>query len=151
MLTFSDASLTDIPYLAANLREADRAEVVVTHDSCEEALLESFNASPQYRKAAYWCGKPAAMWGLCCYEGNDQLGCPWMLGTPDIFKWRHAFFRESRKAVAEMLQIRPVLGNIVDERYSAAIRWLRFLGFTITNKVVFPDEEHGFIFVEYRK
>ena len=58
-------------------------------------------------------------------------GVPWLLGSDPVTAYRRAFLVESRRMVARWLTLFEVLQNVVDARYGAALRWMRWLGFEI--------------------
>ena len=115
--------------LARHLRAADRAEVwAAAHVGPAEALGRSLAASPLAWTGLMDC-RPACMFGVG--SGGPDWGRPWMLGTGLVERHAAAFLRRCRPQVARMQAAYPLLINHVDARNDAAIRWLRWLGFTI--------------------
>ena len=76
-------------------------------------------------------GVPAAIVGL----GRSALlgghGVPWALTGPAVERHRRFLLRESRRQVARMRDEAAPLINYVHAGHRRALRWLRWLGFTI--------------------
>lgn len=122
------ASIHDIPFLAANAREADAAELMaVCGMTPEEAMTQGLENSIQA-----WTGLidgvPCCMFGVARVDWSNEMGACWMTGTDLIDRHPLVFLRGSRVAFGEMLKLFPALCNYVDSRHSKAIQWLRWLG-----------------------
>lgn len=78
------------------------------------------------------------MFGVAASSPLCRHGIPWFLGGPQIHANVPGFLRLSKAVVAKFLRHYPTLSNHVDARNSSAIRWLKWLGFTIR-----PAEPHG--------
>lgn len=83
-------------------------------------------------------GEPVCVFGVVRPSLLSTDGWPWMVGTDRLPFRGRAFLEGSREVVAEMRCRFPVLRNFVDARNSRAIRWLKWLGFTIMEA-----EPHG--------
>jgi hypothetical protein len=116
--------------MAPHLRAADADEVLALGFAPDDALVESVRASFEAWTALV-DGRPMCMWGLTAPMIMDVVGVPWLLTTPEIERHRRAFLVGSRRMVAEMLAVFPRLENWVDPRHTKAVRWLRWLGFTV--------------------
>jgi hypothetical protein len=116
--------------MAPRLRPLDRREVETLGFTPERGLLDSYRRSTWARVALTPSGRPLAAWGLGLISALGGIGGPWMLSTPLIERDRRAFLRESRRQVAEMRQLCPILRGLVDARYRGAVRWLGWLGFS---------------------
>ena len=135
------AQAMHIPIIAADMREADRCEVMASHGHTpEQALAASLVRSP----LAWTCvvdGAPAFMWGVA--RAGSLLsftGRPWLLGTPAILTVQRQFLRQSRSYVARMQDRFPRLENWVHADNRASMRWLRWCGFTISAE---PESING--------
>ena len=133
-----DASIDHIPYLAENMREADRRELEAMLVVPEYALVCGINESA-WAKTVIVEGRPALMFGVSDTSILSGIGIPWLLGTDDMERMKVTFIRQCRWFVLEMLRSYPVLVNYVDARNATSIRWLTWLGFTLD-----PAEPHGF-------
>lgn len=83
-------------------------------------------------------GEPVCVFGVAQASILSTEGMPWMVGTTRLPFLKRSFVAGSRAVVAEMRRRFPVLRNFVDARNSHAIRWLKWLGFTIMEA-----EPHG--------
>ena len=97
-------------------------------------------------------GKIACMWGVGGINGSmlDRTGIPWLLSTDIVEQHQKTFLRNYRPYLARMLTVHPVLENYVDARYETAIRWLRWLGFTISDPGAFGVEGQLFSHIELK-
>lgn len=116
--------------IVAEMRPDDRREVEGLGVNCRRALLAVYRHS-FYRRAAIVEGKTAAIWG-CDGTLLSSIGHPWLLTTPTIEKVPLAFFRETRREIALMLETRTTLVSDIAEGYDRALRFFRLLGFTIS-------------------
>ena len=130
MITMLPATEGDARELAPLLRAEDRAEVLALGVEPVDGLLQSLGAAREawtYRDD----GRIICMAGVAPLSLIGSTGIPWLLGSPLVAAHRRAFMLETRRMVAHWLTIFLQLRNVVDARYEAAIRWLRWLGFTI--------------------
>jgi hypothetical protein len=75
-------------------------------------------------------GVPEAIWGVVdCGDGRGRI---WMLGAPRVAEDRRWFLAESARQVEQLETGFTEVYNFVDDRYEAALRWLRWLGFRWT-------------------
>jgi len=95
-----------------------------------DGLLQSLAAA---REAWTWRddGRIICVAGVAPFSLIGSTGVPWLLGSPLVARHRRVFMVETRRIVAHWLKIFGVLRNVVDDRYAAAHRWLRWLGFEI--------------------
>ena len=142
------ASTAHIPHLAANMREADRREVMASHGLGPiEALRGSFE-----RSATAWTlmieNVPVAMGGVCPAGGMLSLtGRPWLLATPAMERApRTLLARWSRLYVGTMLRLFPRLENHVHAGNRLSIRWLQWCGFTIDDVPEVINDEDFYLF-----
>lgn len=130
MITMLPATEDDARELAPLLRAEDRAEVMALGLEPVDGLLQSLAAA---REAWTWRndGPIICMAGVAPLSLIGSTGIPWLLGSPLVAVHRRAFMLETRRMVAHWLMMFAVLRNVVDDRYAAAHRWLRWLGFEI--------------------
>lgn len=58
-------------------------------------------------------------------------GVPWLVSSDLVEQYQTTFLRRGRPLLHAFLEQYPVLENYVDARNTAAICWLRWMGFTI--------------------
>jgi hypothetical protein len=124
------ATEEDACELAPLLRVEDRLEVMALGLDPIEGLLQSLAGAREawtYRTE----GQIVCMAGLTPRSLIGRTGVPWLLGSELVVQHRRFFMVETRQMVAHWLTQFDSLTNIVDARYGAAIRWLRWLGFEI--------------------
>ena len=123
------------------MREADIVECRAMGYSPKQALREGIVAS-SLCLTALLDGRPEAMFGLVVRSALAGEGTPWMLGTEAIYDHPRAMLRWGPGFVATMLDSTPVLSNLVAVDNVRAIRFLRWLGFTIReDRMMFAGTE----------
>lgn len=123
----------DVDYLSTNLREADRLEVLASHGNVKDALQYCLDNSDEcFTIVVADTNEVAGIYGLC--EVDDMVAIPWLLTSPAIHKVWLPFLRQSKQWVAQWNKRYPVLTNACDERYTVALKWLKFVGFTFIKR-----------------
>lgn len=122
--------------LAGQMRFADAEECAALGFSGPLEALQRSLADSSLARTMIINGQVAAMFGVVPLESKTALGPPvkgvvWLLTGEAIDKHKKEFVRWSKAAVATLLEHCPVLCNIVDGRYTGALRWARWIGFTI--------------------
>ena len=122
----------DVEALAAGMRAEDAAEVRAAHGLDPlEVLRRSVDASPRVW-AAELGGELACIFGVEFVRRRSMLDeqhqVVWMLTGPAVARHPVAFVRASWRVMAKLLELFPVLANMVDARYAAALRWAKHLG-----------------------
>ncbi len=131
-VNFSRPTLQEAMAVAPYLRAADREEVERLGSTAEKAIAQSFAESD----AVWLCrigGKYACLIGVGQVSIMGNVGAPWFL-TTDVMETtaaRRALLKWSPRFVADFLGKYDNLVNYVDARYYRALRWLKWLGFTI--------------------
>lgn len=120
----------DAEYIAKNLRREDEEEVRALGCSPYLAVAGSVNGA-DVSYTGVLDGKPVMVFGLSLPGWQGGAGEIWALGTPECNRIAVSMVKRSRKIVQEFLKICPVLENWCDARYTASLRWLRLLGFTV--------------------
>lgn len=129
-MTVLAATDDDVHQLAPRLRAEDRAEVLALGVDPVDGLLQSIAGAREawtYRADR----QIICMAGITPLSLIGRIGVPWLLGSELVLQHRRTFMTETRRMVAHWLTHFDVLRNVVDARYEAAIRWLRWLGFVI--------------------
>ncbi len=130
MITRHCATYDDVHELAPRLRAEDRAEVLALGFAPVDGLLQSIAGA--HEAWTYRADRQIiCMAGIAPLSLIGRVGVPWLLGSELVLQHRRTFMMETRRMVAHWLTRFDVLRNIVDARYEAAIRWLRWLDFKI--------------------
>ncbi len=100
-------------------------------------LSMSYTSSP---KTGLVNNQVMAIWGVGKLTQLSEIGIPWMLTSELVEKNYREFLRHSKHLLKELKQETLVFDNVVDARNTRAIRWLRWLGFTIHDPLPYgPD------------
>ena len=127
-----------LTHIARHMRVADRQEIwAAGHRTPIQALERAARLSNQVWVGCA-AGEPGAVWGVAPASLLGETGIPWLLGTDLIERHAVAFLRGCRGALDDLQRGFLVLRNLVDARNGLALRWLRWLGFTIE-----PAVSHG--------
>ena len=127
--------------VASNLRPEDRREVEegLGLDPMERLVYAAHNLECVYFEVPN--GKTAGMAGV------DPPGAIWMLCTPAINEYPLTFAREAKRYVDSRQE--QILYNIVDERNTAHLKLLKFLGFKFFRKNSYGP--NNITFIEFAK
>lgn len=122
------ASFWDVKQMRDNLRESDRMEVAASHGyTGSQALTKAFAESAVCLTVLYKL-KPVAMFGVVADPEMKNVGSIWFLATDDLKKMWVTFLKLTPASIEQMMTVRPILYNYVDERNAASIRWLQWAG-----------------------
>lgn len=116
--------------LRGRLRALDLRECIGMDGSARRSLHRGLRRS-LYAKAAILDGHTIAMWGLGGAMVGDE-GHPWFLTAPEVERFPVAMVREARRAVVEMLELRPILWNYVLADYARAVKYVSLVGFSLS-------------------
>jgi len=123
------AVVGDALNLAPRMRLEDISEVMALNGlSPLEALTESLKASSQAYSTIH-NEQVVLMCGVGPVPNHPELGCAWLLGSPEMSTVSRFFMRHSRAYVSLFHRHYPVLWNLVDARNMTHIRWLKWCGF----------------------
>lgn len=137
-VTFVRAEIEHADALAAVLRPEDLAELRAGgHQDARALLLEALRVSD----AAY-AGiadrEVAALFGAA--PGPlPEVGIAWCLTGRAFPRHAKAFAKHAPWALELLFGSRHAVVNAVDARYAAALRWVRWLGFTVGEPVPVPS------------
>lgn len=142
---FREARIEDVRFLAPRLREADVNEVLALGFRNSLAALEASFYSSDAVFTGLIDGVPAMMFGVGAPLFAES-GTVWALGTDTLTAHPREMLVYGRRKIRELLEEFPVLENWCDARYHAAHRWLKRLGFTLSDPE--PHGPHGEEFVK---
>lgn len=137
-LAFIPATLEHAAELARTMRPEDVAEVA----ACGYSPLDSLRRSVSMSSSAWAIvagGEVAALFGVVAYPGEDA-GCIWFLTGQVFLKHVRAIVKMAPQVMRELLEERGCLDNVIDARYSAAVRWAKWLGFAVGEPVPYGPE-----------
>lgn len=120
--------------LACNLRPADAAEIWAA--AARRNAYDCIKSSVQLGGQPYTGlidGKVACMMGVHRHTITSNKGVPWLLTTHLVDQHPRLFLRYCKIGMEEIKTGWGFdhLENFVDVRHHEAIRWLKWLGFTI--------------------
>lgn len=144
MLTIDTATPEDAQRLAAALREDDAAELRAAGLTVEQAL------SGIRCQALRHDGQLVALFGCQPFPGKAGAGVPWMLCTQALSGVpRRAMAMVSDQVVSGWQATHAELSNMVHRRNAQALRFVRWLGFTVHPQPCGPGAE--FLLFDWRR
>lgn len=139
-LTPVPANLDDAVFMAEHLRPEDRRELASSNPGVpiETILRRAIQLSlPGHRtKAVDENGTPVLLFG-CTEILPFEVGCPWMIGTPEALRYGRQIARLTRPWL-DTFPFRTLV-NRADLRNTAHLRWLKFGGFSFGGTIRAPD------------
>jgi hypothetical protein len=133
MLTIEPASPADVEALAARLHADDAAEL----DAAGVELHKALASVPC--RALRWHGDLVALFGLLPPSMVTPCSVPWMLCTTVLNQVpRRSMAAISQQVVAGWKAESTAMANLVHRHNARALRFLRFLGFTVDADPVGP-------------
>jgi hypothetical protein len=127
----------DAALLVANLRTSDRNECLAYGRDDIAAGIRSSVARSLFCWSAFADGELAAILGVAPLNILTGLGSPWMLGTPVLDAHSRVLVRMTPEYIAKMLKAFPHLVNFVHAKNTTSVRWLRRLGFDLSEPAPF--------------
>lgn len=146
--TVRPATLADAEALAPRLRKADLQEIAACSRETPLALLQH---GITHSLKAYAVETPrgvAALFGVV-QSAEPSCGNVWLLASDDLLTVRNTFLKKSRYWLRDLFGDFRVLGNLVDQRNTVHVQWLRWLGFKFFRRV--PCGVNGEVFIEFAK
>lgn len=136
-VTILPATMGDAVELAPRMRQSDRDEVLASAGFTPfEALVKSLELSDRAYSLRFGA-ELGAMYGVAAHRNVRGVGVPWLLTSTEVDRYPVAFLRQSKPALEEMLGMYDALINYVDARYTAALRWAKWLGFHVADPMPF--------------
>ena len=145
------AEASHIPAIAERCRVADIEELWAAEMlTPAQAMQKGLDAGGE-AWTGFIGGTPVCMFGVSHWTILGRSGAPWMIGTTDIKPHAKAFLKGSRDAIKLMREPYDLLVNMVDDRHTEAIIWLRWLGFTIHEPMAYGAFGLPFRAFEWRR
>jgi len=130
-------SLAQVHQVIDELREIDRIEVSVTAPDWRQEILDGWIRS-KYRRVFLCNGSPAGIYGVCDDPLLCGVGVPWMVATPEIERVGREFLLKSVAEIDRMRAGYVELRNATHKDNEISIKWLRWLGFRVSDAPIGP-------------
>lgn len=130
----------DLEYLAENLREADKEEILCNSEDVLEALKESVELS-YFVKVMDVSGKPMGLLGASEFQGNDHV--IWAVATEEVNDHAIKFLRYSKDCIQMLFDISGAtrLVNYTYAKNELHHRWLEWCGATLIREPLYVGPE----------
>lgn len=121
--------------IADSMRVCDVKEVFATALATpEDALGYGFKHGSQCYTALI-DDRPAIMFGVVSGSYLTQTGIPWLLATDDVKNVKRKFIENSLPYVHQFASQYKLLENYVHEDNKDSIKWLKWCGFELVERV----------------
>lgn len=125
-----DATPELLSLVGQSARQADIDEIwAAVRMTPEEAMQRGSQWSDVF--VALVDGVPLCAFGVVSYSTLTRFGAPWMVGTTALDAHAKGFIRHCKHDLSAFFGEWDKLFNLVDARNTKAIRWLKWLGFTV--------------------
>lgn len=151
-LTIRPASREEAIWFSSRLRPEDRSEIEAASGQGPETILPlSFDVSDEcYTIRIDPHGDPISIYGMVPDRRQEGVGVIWLLATPEVRRASLALLREVPYWLnAWALKYPNGIHNIVDSRNQLHVRWLKLMGFTITNEITMYHHGHRVPFYHF--
>ena len=140
MIWLVPAEPKHVEAMLGRIRQADIDEFAAGYSLTPEHAMRLGLKVSTHAWAGLWEDRVIAIAGLHPTSFVGDHAHPWMVGTRDLERpeLTREFLEMSRSVLEYMVSIYPHLENWVDVRNRRAVRWLRWLGFTMHE-----PEPHG--------
>ena len=146
-LIFRKVEPGDIEFVAENMRQADADEVMAANnDTPLSALLLSVEKSHESVTVTDTEGTPLVIFGIRHKTLlTDDSAIIWMLGCDEALKHSKSFMVYTPKVLEIWLKQYKMLENYVHVGNKVSVAWLKRLGFTLEDPVIFPNTGECFM------
>lgn len=132
MIRVRKAKTEDADMIAPLLRAEDAREVMRLGCGPASGCIRRAIDGSRMAGVFFHGDAPLCVFGVADASVIDRnTGIPWLVGTSELARHPRPFLRETRKWVSAWMELYSILTNYVDADYAKAIRWLRWLGFSI--------------------
>lgn len=137
------ATMDHVEELAVTMREEDVAEIWASgHLTPIESLTKSLEMST-LAKAIVADGKVLAVFGVVPMGIMTGVCVVWFLSSKHVNSYKKSFIKfckDNRKNLCGVKAYHDILFNYVDARYKASVKWLGWLGFSVSEPEPFGVE-----------
>lgn len=120
--------------VTGRLRKADCEEVLAATGRDPDEMLRVCWNNSLYRWAIIWDREAIGLFGVHPFSLTGFNAVPWMLGTDRMEEIKLSIVRHSKSLLDQVLTLYPILSNWVDVRNEMSIKWLKWLGFTLSDE-----------------
>lgn len=144
-LSYTLPTLENLKYIADNLKEADRKEIIgqegpgTIHDEILRSAMHS-----EFCLVCNFNDEPVAVFGLRRTSPFEKIGLVWLVTTAKTQERKVFVGRETKRVINRFRKDWKLLYNYVDEGNNNTIKWLKWLG-----AKVYPAEPHGIYGLPY--
>lgn len=125
------ATAEDVEEVIRNIRDADRLEIESATGKPYDEVLRGLPKLCDEMWAGFADGKCGVLFGFQKPTFVSEHTVAWLISTKMVDAEAITFIRNSKKVFGLMCKGHEYLFNFVDSRNKLAIRWLKWLGFTI--------------------
>lgn len=129
-------TLAHVHQIIDGLREIDKLELSLLGEPRERVLV-GWGMST-YRGILLADDEPIVVYGVAPSPFNDGDGCPWMVATNAIERVPRQFLHASTVEIERMRMGFNELRNATHRDNHMSIRWLKWLGFRVSDEPVGP-------------
>lgn len=133
-----------VELIAGDARQADIDELWASCEITPEAALWKGLYLSTHAWTGFANGDAVCMFGATPSSLVSGRGYAWMVGTNALDRHAREFLINCKPQIQRMKSMYNLLENHIDARNTRAIRWLRWLGFTIHEQR--PFGPHGAMF-----
>lgn len=148
MLPISSEHIDD---LSENIRPKDHQEIMAYSDGNIHDIIEYHIDKSDVSFAATIDDGLLAVVGVVPQSSLRLTGIPWILTTTLLDKHPRFLVKYSKPVLEVWLHKYDKLFNIVDSRYEQALRWVKWMGFTIHEPKLYEGMDVEFCAVEKSK
>lgn len=136
MISVRKATFDDVRYLGPHLRWEDRIEATLASGKPPEVALENSFRDSDASWTVCHDGIPVAIAGVGALneKAKGLVGVPWLLSSDGITGHPIGIMRALMEILRDIRLIYPKLINLVFADNPVAIRLVRGLGFTVSDK-----------------
>lgn len=117
----------DVHYIASRLRRADLDEIQASTGLPPLEALQASVAISTETYAGVYQDRPFCLFGVAPHP-DERFGIIWMVATDEISVHRREFLKQAVRELDLFHDRYKFLENCVDERNTAHIRWLKWMG-----------------------
>jgi hypothetical protein len=150
---FYPSTIEHVNQLAENIRLEDLEEIyLLSGRDARTVIKKSFIASRDAMSAFDDNDHTLlAMFGVKPYSLSSDVASPWFLTTEHRRnRYSKELLRGSRAAIGYWKNEYSMLENYVDARYTQAVRWVKWLGFTVEDAKPMGPFDYLFHRIEIR-